>query len=66
MPTAWTCTTINASTTDCIATAMQEVAGGYTGPNLSEWLFVACVIIFIISFSFWPKLYKPFTKIFYG
>lgn len=32
------------------------VDAGYTGPTFNEWLFVAGIIIFLLSFSFWGKI----------
>lgn len=52
------CTTVDsrATTTLEVGSTTIQVDGGYNGPNFNEWLFVAGVIIFILSFSFWGKI----------
>jgi len=51
--------------TSLISTSTESLPAGtstignfreYDGPNFNEWLFVAGVIIFIMSFSFWGKI----------
>lgn len=54
LTTAWTCAT-GATATNCTATATSSL-GLYNGPDFQEWLFVMTVIIFIVSFFFWPKI----------
>lgn len=36
-----------------------------SGPNYHDWILVACILIFLVSFSFWPRLFKPVTNLFY-
>ena len=62
MPTQWTCT-IEASSTDCTVTATSSI-GLYNGPNFAEWLFVGGVIVFIISFGLWARIFNPIKKMY--
>lgn len=58
MVSEWECTT-SGDTTNCEAISTSSV-GIYNGPNFYEWLFVAGILVFLISFSFWGKI--SFTK----
>lgn len=63
MPTEWTCTE-EASSTHCVVIATStQPTGAYTGPNFQEWLFVCMVFLFIISFSLWPRIFKPIKSL---
>lgn len=50
----------------------MSATGGYTtsvitnGPTFYEFLFVMGVVIFMLTFSFWKRLFKPIEKIVYG
>lgn len=54
MTSEWECT-VDGDTTNCLAVATSST-GLYNGPNFQEWLFVAGVIIFILSFMFWGRI----------
>lgn len=47
-------------------TTATTTPGNYDGPSLQEWLFVAMVFLFFISFSAWPRIFKPIKETFYG
>jgi hypothetical protein len=59
MTSEWECT-VDGDTTNCLAIA-TSTTGLYNGPNFQEWLFVAGVIVFILSFMFWGRI--SFTNI---
>lgn len=61
IPTTFTCIT-NASTTICTTATSTPI---YTGPTYNEWLFVSCVVIFLISPIFWYHAFS-FIKRFSG
>lgn len=63
MPETWTCLT-TASGTDCTVTATST--GLYNGANFQEWLFVAGVIIFLLSFIVWGRIFKPIKTLYEG
>lgn len=37
--------------------ATTTMPAGYNGPNFNEWLFVAGIIVFLISFPFWGQIH---------
>lgn len=50
-----------------LVTADQLIASTtppYTGPNFVEWLFVAGVILFFLSFMAWGKIYRPAKQLY--
>jgi hypothetical protein len=62
MPTQWICETAGATST-CSVTASSTV-GLYNGANFQEWLFVAGVIIFLLSFMVWGRIFRPLTTLY--
>jgi hypothetical protein len=61
MPQSWTCTTLDASTTDCTVTASSTL-GLYNGVPYHDWSLYMLIFLFIISFQFWPRLFAIFRK----
>lgn len=57
-PTGMDCT-VTATSTEAIATSSESptIEGGYNGPNFSEWLFVAAVIIFFLAILAWHRMF---------
>ncbi len=46
-----------ASTTDCFGPLQ------YTGPNFQEWLLVTGLIVFLLSFPLWRRMFSPIDTI---
>lgn len=60
----WTCTVINASTTDCAVTGTTTIAAATSTPILShdEALFIVMVLILILSIPFFRFIFSGWTK----
>lgn len=56
----WTCTIVDASTTNCQTVASST--GLYTGATYHEWLFVAGIIIFFLSFIGYGRMFGRLKK----
>ena len=62
MPETWTCLTV-ASGTECTVTASSTV-GLYNGANFQEWLFIAGIVIFFLSFITWARVFRPIKTLY--
>jgi hypothetical protein len=49
----------------CVTEQATSTIGIYNGANFQEWLFVAGVIIFLLSFMVWGRIFMP-IKTLYG
>jgi hypothetical protein len=38
----------------------------YQGVSYHDWLFVAIVIVAMLAFMIWPRIFKPIKTLFYG
>jgi hypothetical protein len=55
-------TTINIGSTTVNAIIASSTP--YTGASLSEWLFIACIFIFMLSLITWRSLFSPIKKMY--
>jgi hypothetical protein len=51
------------ATTTTVSSSSLPI-GAYTGANFQEWLFVAGVIIFLLSFMVWGRIFKPIKTLY--
>lgn len=55
------CTVTSTATTTPIEVATSTP---YNGPNYHDWLFVAGVMLFFVSYMAWGRLFRPVRTLF--
>jgi hypothetical protein len=62
MPQAWTCTYLDATTSNCTVTATSSADVGTTTVPYGDWLIVNSLILFCVAFVPISAFFALFSK----